>query len=152
MKITLTDKDTHLLFSLPQLAAPDSWLRNITNDSRITSPGVAKRLKQPLVGLSILHSEASLRKDLVAIQLTKAGDLFYQLLVAGNNTALIHDNSHRVPGSKNSSCDNESSTSSSFIGVCIVYIPAFFIVHDEGAHLIFSATVNSCLAIRVHAL
>ena len=69
----------------PQLSAPDSWLRSITNDIRITSPAVAKRLKQPLIGLNVAKIEAPSRNDLVAIQLTKTGDLFYQMLIKGNS-------------------------------------------------------------------
>ena len=49
-----------------------------------------------------MQREASLSKDLIAVQLTKAGDLFYQLLTTGDNTALQHDSSHGTAAAKDS--------------------------------------------------
>ena len=94
-------------------------MRRVSNDARITSPGVAKRLKQPLIGLSILGLEASSSQDLLAIQLTKVGDLFYQLLAKDKSERLQHCKGD-VAASKNncSYIDVSDSTSLKSKSVC----------------------------------
>ncbi|XP_065067138.1 uncharacterized protein LOC135692769 [Rhopilema esculentum] len=67
-----------------KLSYPDSWLQVIKNDCRVVSPAVIKRMTQPLIGVSILPVKSSPTKDLLALQLTKPGDLFYQILRTGS--------------------------------------------------------------------
>ena len=75
-----------------QLSYYDEWLKYIKDDYRTLSPAISSRIKEPLVGLSLVDCP-NMKNNIAAIQLNKCGDLFYQLIqhVSDNKETLEHN-------------------------------------------------------------
>ena len=106
-------------FYFLQLSSCGSWVDECISDSRALSPAIETRLRQPLIGLGVLPVNSDTSNGLVAVQLTKSGDLFYQLLRKHSGLKREEqsvDSSERLSGREVSSANsNERLNGNNFV-------------------------------------